>query len=124
VIDVFRRNSLVAKKKRVNKSQAIRDLWAADPNLGPKEISEKLKEQGITASAQYVSTIKSLDKTRASGGKRAARGRPAKGPGRARRSGAASVDAFSAAIAFVKAAGGMDAARSALATLDEIRQLH
>ena len=57
----------MAKKKRVNKSQAIRDLWTADPKLSPKEISEKLKEQGITASAQYVSTIKSLDKTRASG---------------------------------------------------------
>ena len=40
------------------KTQAVRQALSDNPRKSPKEISELLKEQGIDATAKYVSTIK------------------------------------------------------------------
>jgi len=44
-------------KKKVNKTQLIKDALAKNPKASPSEIAEGLKNHGI--SAQYVSTVKS-----------------------------------------------------------------
>ena len=44
-------------KKKVNKTQLIKDALAKNPKASPGEIAEGLKNHGI--SAQYVSTVKS-----------------------------------------------------------------
>ena len=44
-------------KKKVNKTQLIKDALAKNPKASPIEIPEGLKKNGI--SAQYVSTVKS-----------------------------------------------------------------
>jgi len=104
-----------AKTESVNKSQAIRDALAAHPDKSPAEIAERLKAKGLEVNAQYVSTIKSnakakggrrkLVKLRRSGGRGAANGF---GP----------VDA---ALDFIRAAGGLEQAKHALQTVEEIR---
>ena len=52
------------KKRRVNKSQAIRDYIDKNPGQGPTAVSAALKKQGINVSPAFVSTIKSGDKKR------------------------------------------------------------
>ena len=48
----------MAKKRKVNKSQAVRDFMAANPAAAPKEVSETLTKQGVAVSPNYVSTVK------------------------------------------------------------------
>ena len=65
---VRRKKQAAAKKapaatKKVNKSSAIRDFMAANPNAGPKEVADTLSKQGIKVSPAFVSTIKALTKT-------------------------------------------------------------
>lgn len=50
--------------KDVNKSQAIRDLLEAQPQLKPALIAALLQERGVNVSPQYVSMIKSNLKKR------------------------------------------------------------
>ncbi len=57
-----------------NKSQAIRDAVAANPNMGPKDIAAMLQKQGFNVNAQYVSTIKSNSKAKGGAAPKAARG--------------------------------------------------
>lgn len=45
-----------------NKSQAIRDYYAANPEAKPKQVVEALAAQGIDVSPAFVSTIKSTSK--------------------------------------------------------------
>jgi hypothetical protein len=57
--------------RRVNKSQAVRDYLAAQPDAMPKEVMAALAEHGIKVSRVHVSTIKSkLKKTGGTGRKR------------------------------------------------------
>jgi hypothetical protein len=109
----------MAKSKRegVNKSQAIRDALAADPDKSPAEIAEELQDQGLKINAQYVSTIKSNSKNKGKGRKkRVLRRRPA---GRTPRNGLGPVGA---ALEFIRAAGGLEEAKHALETVEQIRQ--
>jgi hypothetical protein len=108
-------------KGTVNKSQMIRDALKANRRKTPSEIAEILKEQGLQVTGQYVSTIKSnWKKARRRNARKALTMR-----GTARRTrggrGASSAAGIAAALAFVKAAGGLAAAKSALETLEEIR---
>ena len=54
------------------KTKAVRQALEANPRKTPKEIAEILKEQGIDASAGYVSTIKSKGKGKGKRKKKAA----------------------------------------------------
>jgi len=107
----------MAKRTKVNKSQMIRDALAANPRKSPSEISGILKGQGLVVKPQYVSTIKGNWKK----ARRRSRGLAMRGT--ARRTSApadSSFGAFGAALEFVKAAGGIEAAKSVLATIEEI----
>jgi hypothetical protein len=106
----------------VNKSEEIRKALQANPGKGPKEIAEMLKAGGVAVNAQYVSVIKGTMKRR-----KGRRGRkPGRKPGRiavrttmTRGSG----NALTSAIQFVKDAGGIKAAKEALAAIEEIKSL-
>ncbi len=108
-------------KGAVNKSQMIRDALQAHKRKTPSEIAALLKEQGLSVTGQYVSTIKSnWKKARRRNARRALTMRGT--ARRTRRGGRASADAgISAALAFVRSAGGLANAKTALATLEEIR---
>jgi len=108
----------MAKSKReiINKSQAIRDALEAHPKKSPSEIAEALKANGLDVNAQYVSTIKSNAKVKGRKRKIVKRRKPA---ARASRNGLGPVGA---ALEFIRAAGGLDEAKHALQTVEEIRQ--
>ena len=61
------RRSVRASKSEdgVNKTQEIKDYMREHHGAGPKEVASELNKKGIEVSAQYVSTIKSLHKRRA-----------------------------------------------------------
>lgn len=74
----------MAKKSGGNKSAAIRDYYAANPDAKPKAVLAALTEAGIDTTTAFISTIRTNMKKGKVGGKR---GRPAgsvnkKGPGR------------------------------------------
>ncbi len=114
----------MAKRSKLNKSQRIRDALAANPRKTPSEISEILKGEGLVVKPQYVSTIKSNAKKA-----RRRRTRTLTVAGAARRTrrsvagSAGSYEGITAAVEFVKSAGGLAQARAALATLEEIGSL-
>jgi hypothetical protein len=107
--------------EEVNKSAAIRDLLVKHPSKKPMEIAAlMLEEYKIEVLPQYVSTIKSnmnakLAKT-GSKGKRS-------GAPRAVQSPATDLDGLTAAVEFIKTAGGIDAAKAAIEAIEQIRAL-
>jgi hypothetical protein len=101
-----------SKREAVNKSQAIRDALDAHPDKSPSEIAEDLKAKGLDVNAQYVSTIKSNAKAKSRRSKLVRKGR-----GGARNG----MGPVSAALAFIREAGGLEAAKHALETVEEIR---
>jgi hypothetical protein len=107
----------MAKKAAVNKSAIIREALAAHRGTAPSEIATLLNEKhGLKLTGQYVSTIKSnaLKKKGRRGGRR--------GTGRKSmtRVGGKGMGGIPAALEFIKATGGLEAAKSALGTLEEI----
>jgi len=53
-----RASSGKAASKEVNKSAAIRDVLARDPNGKPQGIAQVLADQGVDVSAAFVSQVK------------------------------------------------------------------
>lgn len=100
-------------KAKVNKSALIREALAANPEKSPLEISELLKGKGVTISPLYVSNIKSNAK-----GKKKAKKLKRKAARAA--AGNSGMGAVNAAIEFIKSAGGLDAAKEALGTVETI----
>ena len=114
---------MARSKDDINKSQAIRDALRANRDKSPSEIADLLKAQGVDVNAQYVSTIKSNMKKTSNAVRRTRRGiqqagRNSKlGGGNNVRNG---LQVINAAVELVKSAGGVDQARAALATVEEI----
>ena len=100
-------------KPEVNKTQAVKEAMKKSPKLGPKDLAEKLKAEGIEVSPAYVSTIKSgirrKAKRRVPGSAKGTNGRPRSGKGDF-----VAVDALSHAKEFIEKAGGVAEARKAL----------
>ena len=69
----------MGKKRAVNKTKAILDYKAANPEAGPSEISEALQKKKIEVSAAYISTILSKDKAKNKAQKAVARAETALG---------------------------------------------
>jgi hypothetical protein len=110
----------VAKEKQ-NKSQMIREALKANKGKSPTEIAALLNEKhGLKLTGQYVSTVKSnARKTRKviRNVRRMVR--------RAGRGGIGTNDlsGVRAAMELVRATGGIEAAKAALATVEEIKNL-
>jgi hypothetical protein len=97
----------------VNKSQAIRDALAANPDKMPKEITEILASQGLKVSPAFVSIIKSKAKGKA---------RPMRVIVRRKvRVSVPSATPMTAALEFIRSAGGLSQAKSILDTVEQIR---
>jgi len=110
-------------KGAVNKSQMIRDALKSHPRRSPSQIAEILKEeQGLSVTGQYVSTIKSnWKKSRRRNTRRALTMRgTARRTRRGRAARAGAVSGISAALEFIRAAGGLGQAKSILQTIEEI----
>ncbi|MSR60477.1 MAG: hypothetical protein EXS05_23025 [Planctomycetaceae bacterium] len=100
-------------KAKVNKSALIREALAAHPEKSPIEISELLKTQGLKVPPQYVSTVKSMAK----GQKKA---KKLKRKAARASAGQDGIRAVNAAVEFIKSAGGLEAAKAALGTVETI----
>jgi hypothetical protein len=110
-----------------NKSQAIRDYYAAHPNAKPKEISAELKKVGIDVTPAFISTIRStsMGKKKKTVKARSAKATPAKststrGPAAKAASGNISIDSLIKAKGLVKEFGSID---NAIATLSALKRL-
>lgn len=110
-------------KEEINKSHAIREALKANPDKLPAEIADLLKAKGIDVTGQYVSTVKfNMRKTR-----RAVR-KVRRGIRRAGRNSRLATGSptdngllvMTAALELMKIAGGLEQAKAALSTLEEI----
>jgi len=102
----------MAKKRRINKAQAIRDyLTEHGLDTAPKDVIANFKALRITISAAQVSNIKT--EMRGGNGKASTRGRKA--------ASRLDLDALLEANRFVKRAGGINAAKAALDTLAKLQ---
>ena len=96
-------------KSKVNKTQAILEYMAANPDAGPSAVAKELKHLNITA--QYVSVVKNNAKNAAA---KKQRNQTAGSGG--------SHDALIQAARFIKSCGGIEAARDALAVAAKIME--
>lgn len=100
-------------KRKVNKSDIIRDYFKANPDAGLTDIARAVTEQGYPVSPAHVNQALAGLRTKRKKG----RGRPAGSGKKATAVSAKSMDQLSLAADFCKACGGVDSAISALQTL-------
>lgn len=114
---------MAKSKEEINKSQAIRDALRAHRDKSPSEIAELLKAQGVDVNAQYVSTIKSNMKNTSKALRNTRRGIQLAGRN-SKLAGDNNVSkglqVINAAVDLVKSAGGIEQAKAALATVEDI----
>ncbi len=115
-----------------NKSQAIREYYAANPEAKPKDVAAELKKQGIDVTPAFISTIRSTSikkkkSAKRSVGRPAGRpvGRPAGRPAKAKTIKSAataglSIDGLIKAKSLVRELGGIDNAMATLAALKKL----
>lgn len=98
-------------KRKVNKTQAVKDYLKDNPKATNPEVAEALTKAGIKITAKHVATIKTKMKTR----RRAVKKVVAKtGVG---------IPEVKAALALLKVTGSLGAAQQALAAAQEIKEL-
>jgi hypothetical protein len=101
-------------KKKVNKSQAIRDYIEANPDAGPTEVAAALKKERIIVSPAMVSTVKLASKKKGRGRKKAAGGaKPA--------SDKIALSSLIQAKKMAESLGGVEKAQTALAALAKLQ---
>jgi hypothetical protein len=105
----------MAKKQKVNKSQAIRDYLREHAGAANKEVAEALTKSGIKMTPEYVATIKGNMKTRRKARRKAARKVVAKT--------GIDISQIKAAFGFLKTCGSLAAAKQALAAAEEIKKM-
>ena|SRR5436190_17180499 len=115
----------MAKKQAAsgNKSQAIRDALAAHPDKSPKDIAEMLSAQGYKLNAQYVSTIKSNANKKVRKVRVKKVGRPKVRIFRGSSSVADGIGPMESALQFIRDCGGLEQAKSVLATVEQLRSV-
>ena len=106
----------VMAKKKINKTQLIKEAIAEVPDATPKDIAAALKKYGITAT--YVSNVKSTMKA-----KPKKRGRPKGSTSKSVGRPAKSSDSLDVAIKFVEQSGGLKAAKAAIEKIEKIKSL-
>jgi len=110
-------------RDEINKSQAIREALKANPDKSPSEIAELLKGKGVDVNGPYVSTVKTnMRKTRQAVRKMR---RGIRRAGRLSRLGGGNqtdngLAVMNAAIDFMRIAGGLEQAKAALTTIEQI----
>ena len=66
----------MAKKRSVNKSKLVLEYWNQHPKATAAEVSQALKNQGVSVSVTYIYGIKAKSKQKVSGKKAASQGVP------------------------------------------------
>ena len=99
----------MAKKQRVNKTQAVRDYLKAHRGAKSSEIAEALTKQGIKITVGHVANIKSKKRRRAVKAVVEKRG--------------VGIPEIKAALALLKVCGTAGAAKEALAAAEEIKAM-
>ena len=113
---VGRTGARAGKVPRGARSQAIRDYLAQNPDASPRQVVDGLKAQGIPVKETLVGSIKY--------GKRAKAASRKKGAGRAtpsRANGTLTSDDLLEAKRIADRLGGIEQARAALETLEQLR---
>ena len=98
-------------KPAVNKSKAIRDYQTKNPNAGPTAVAEALGKEGIEVTPAFVSTVKTLDKTKKKAGRKTKA-----------RVGELTVANLMQAKELAQALGGPERAKAALEALDKLQK--
>lgn len=114
---------MAKSKEEMNKSQAIREALRANRDKTPIEIAEILRTKGIEVNGQYVSTVKSNMRKTSKAVRNVRQG--IRQAGRKSRLNGVSdfgngLQVIKAAVELLKAAGGIEQAKAALATVEEI----
>jgi arginine repressor len=114
---------MAKKSSGGNKSQAIREALQSNPDASPKEIAEKVQAQGFKVTPAYVSIVK-YNQSKSSG----AKGRKVRVKRSGQRAGGSSSEgshtvgnSLQSALEFIRACGGLEQAKSVLATVEQIR---
>lgn len=114
---------MARSKEEINKSQAIRESLRANRDKTPIEIADMLKASGVDVNAQYVSTIKSKMRKTSKAVRNVRRGIRQAGR-KSRLNGVSNfgdgLQVIRAAVELLKVAGGVEQAKAALATVEEI----
>lgn len=118
---------MAKKKEGVNKSQEIRDYYAANPKAKPLEVVAAMKDKGIEVNAQFVSTVKSTSKKKKSVrgnvapvSKKSVTANRAPRKAAASHAGEISLDSLIKAKQLVEEMGGVAEARGALTALEQL----
>lgn len=104
------------RKRKVNKSEEVRNFLDSNPSAQPKEVSEALGKKGIKVTPQAVSTIK-FNAAKKAGKKVGRRGRP---KGTKGANGTVQVDSLLRAKRFAEEMGGVSEAKQALDVLAKL----
>jgi len=103
----------------VNKTALIKQALAQNPDASPKEVAASAGH-GVTA--KYVSTVKTNMRTALKKTAKKKPGRP-KGSKQAASKAATAPGSLDSAIAFIEAAGGLEAAKRQMETVERIKRL-
>ena len=103
-------------KKKVNKTQLIKEAMTAAPEATSREIAATLQKYDVTAA--YVSNVKGMINA-----KPKKRGRPKGSPSKSVGQPAKTTDSLDAAIKFVEQCGGLKAAKAAIEKIERIKSL-
>ena len=101
----------------VSKPDAIRSALREHSDKGPSEIAVILQKQGVDVTASYISVVKSSLKSKRRGQGKRVLVRANSDRVSVRRS------PLAAAVEFVRAVGGIEAAKQAIASIEEIQSL-
>jgi len=101
----------MAKAMRVNKTQAVREYYKANPKASCKEVAEALAKKGITISPLYVANIKATSKKKRRVVKKVV---AQTGVG---------IPEIKAAMGLLKMCGSATAAKQALAAAEDIKKM-
>ncbi len=104
----------VAANPEVNKSEAIRGYYKANPKAKTSEVIEALGKDGIHVSANLVTTVKAKRRKRRRAVKEVVAAAAPTGIG---------IPEIKAAFAFLKATGSVEIAKQALAAAVEIKKV-
>jgi hypothetical protein len=102
---------MMAKNEKVNKAQAVKEYFKANPKARNQAVVDAFAKKGIKISANYVATIKTTHNRR----RKATRKVVAKG--------GVGIPEVKAALAFLKVVGSVAAGTKALAVAQEIREI-
>jgi len=119
-----RSNTMAKKKARVNKSKAIRDFMAANPDAASKDVMAALAKEGIKVTSGFVYKVKSQVKAKGKPKKAAAKKKiVAKKKVAATKPPASDEISLSALLGAKKLAqqlGGVEAAKKAINALGQL----